>query len=150
MLVHNAATSIPSGSEAVPASSRPIYKNWNPVSSGSGSPPSEAFLGPLVLEAVPLPQERLQCHRRFFGRAMAEATTSYASSIEMSSLAPTLSRRDAGLRSVEIGYDEECAEPNSRARIRRKSHRIQSDDNSKTRRLTVATQVPFISMFFAA
>ena len=51
---------------------------------------------------------------------MAAATTSTAVSIEMSPIPPTVSRRDAGLRSIEIGYDEERAEPDSTARIGRK------------------------------
>ena len=53
---------------------------------------------------------------------MAGATTSAASSIEISSIASTVGRRDLGFGSVEIGYDEERAEPNSSACVARKSN----------------------------
>ncbi|CAD6565252.1 MAG: hypothetical protein ASARMPRED_006524 [Alectoria sarmentosa] len=50
---------------------------------------------------------------------MAEATSFTASSIDMSSIASTLGRRDTGLGSAEIGYDEERAETKSRACVGR-------------------------------
>ena len=53
---------------------------------------------------------------------MAEATTSTAVSIEMLPIPPTLSRRDAGLRSAEIGYDEERAESTPGVRAEREGH----------------------------
>lgn len=43
-------------------------------------------------------------------------------SIEMSPVASTLGRRDTGLRSAGIGYDEERAETNSRACVGRTSN----------------------------
>lgn len=55
---------------------------------------------------------------------MAEAVTSTASSIAMSSVPSTLGRRDTGLGSAQIGYDEERAEPNSRICVRRRGNRI--------------------------
>lgn len=52
---------------------------------------------------------------------MAEATASTATSIEMSSIAAAIGRRETVLGSAEIGYDEERAEPNSRACVARRS-----------------------------
>lgn len=63
---------------------------------------------------------------------MAEASASTAVSIEMSSIVPTLSRRDAGLRSDGIGYDEEQAEPNSTACVGGKGNRKLFDDAPET------------------
>lgn len=50
---------------------------------------------------------------------MAEAMSYTAPSIEMSPIASILERRATGLRSADIGYDEERAETNSRACVGR-------------------------------
>lgn len=60
---------------------------------------------------------------------MAEAMAPITSSIEMSSTPLSRGRHDIGLGSAEIGYDEERAEPNSRACIRRNSSWIRLCDS---------------------
>ena len=60
---------------------------------------------------------------------MAEAMASTASSIRMSSIAPTLSKREIGLRSTEIEYDVERAEPDSRVCVGKKSDKTSSRHN---------------------
>lgn len=72
-----------------------------------------------------------------------------APSIEMSPIESTLERRATGLRSADIGYDEERAETNSRARVGRTSTRIASHKTLETLRVTDAVQIPLTGFSFA-
>ena len=112
MLVHNAATSSFRGNEAAPACSRPfLHLNWRPVLVLA----VRIYLQRHSWAACKSETAPLLCHCCLIRRMAAAASTSTASSIEMSSIASTLGRRDTGLGSAEIGYDEERAEPHSRA-----------------------------------
>ena len=145
MLVHNAATSSFRGNEATPACSRPfLHLNWRPVLVLAVRIHLQRHSwAACISETILLLRE---CHCCFIRRTMAAASTSTASSIEMSSIASTLGRRDAGLGSAEIGYDEERAEPNSRAFVGGKSSIIASYFIVKTYELTAAIQIRLISL----
>lgn len=123
MLVRNAATSIFRGNEAVPNSSDPFssYLESGHCSSYRRSAP-ETSLGALYIRRCPITPRPTAC--ALSEGPMAEAVTSTASSIAMSSVPSTLGRRDTGLGSAQIGYDEERAEPNSRICVRRRGNRI--------------------------
>lgn len=91
---------------------------------------------PCRFEILSLLQERPQCHCRSIERTMAQATISTASSIELSSVASTLGRRELGLGSADIAYDEERAQPSSRAVVKGQSNRIASCFIVETQELT--------------
>ena len=85
---------------------------------------SETALGALYIRLFPYSKSDPECYHYSIETAMAEATAPITSSIEMSSIPLSRGRHDVGLGGTEIGYDEERAEPNSRACIRRNSNWI--------------------------
>lgn len=72
-----------------------------------------------------------ECYHCSIETAMAESTAPTTSSIEIPSTALSRGRHDTGLGG-EISYDEERAEPNSRAWIRRNSNWIRSYNSLRT------------------
>ena len=85
---------------------------------------SETALGVLNVRLFPYSKSDPECYHCSIETAMAEAMAPITSSIEMPSTKLSRGRHDIGLGGAETGYDEERAEPNSRACIRRNSNWI--------------------------
>ena len=83
--------------------------------SSSDDSPAETFLGGLYIRDCPVASRATKVPLLFDLKENGRSNDIYCFIIEMSSIASTLVRRDTGLGSAEIGYDEERAEPHSRA-----------------------------------